>query len=294
MARVAFVMDKVLRRFGLSGRSFVPMLVGFGCTVPAIMSTRTLPSEHDRKMTVMLTPFMSCSAKLPVYGLLCGAFFPQATVPAMVSLYLIGIAVGCIAALVLNRTAFKGDPVPFIMELPNYRLPSVKTTVMLAWDKAKDFITKAFTIIFAATVVIWFLQTFDIRFNVVADQSQSLLAGLGSIIAPALTPLGFGDCIHGARHRTYRQGECHLDPHGAFGCNVTRGAVDHVFAVYCLRVPGLYAAVPALCGSHRRRQERAGRALRRCRVRVSGGSRLDRGVCRAFGGHIAGVGIVMY
>lgn len=193
MARVAFVMDKVLRRFGLSGRSFVPMLVGFGCTVPAIMSTRTLPSEHDRKMTVMLTPFMSCSAKLPVYGLLCGAFFPQATVPAMVSLYLIGIAVGCIAALVLNRTSFKGDPVPFIMELPNYRLPSVKTTVMLAWDKAKDFITKAFTIIFAATVVIWFLQTFDIRFNVVADQSQSLLAGLGSIIAPVLAPLGFGD-----------------------------------------------------------------------------------------------------
>ena len=193
MARVAFVMDKVLRRFGLSGRSFVPMLVGFGCTVPAIMSTRTLPSEHDRKMTVMLTPFMSCSAKLPVYGLLCGAFFPQATVPAMVSLYLIGIAVGCIAALVLNRTAFKGDPVPFIMELPNYRLPSVKTTVMLAWDMAKDFITKAFTIIFAATVVIWFLQTFDIRFNVVADQSQSLLAGLGSIIAPVLAPLGFGD-----------------------------------------------------------------------------------------------------
>lgn len=193
MARVAFVMDKVLRRFGLSGRSFVPMLVGFGCTVPAIMSTRTLPSEHDRKMTVMLTPFMSCSAKLPVYGLLCGAFFPQATVPAMVSLYLIGIVVGCIAALVLNRTAFKGDPVPFIMELPNYRLPSIKTTVMLAWDKAKDFITKAFTIIFAATVVIWFLQTFDIRFNVVADQSQSLLAGLGSIIAPVLAPLGFGD-----------------------------------------------------------------------------------------------------
>lgn len=193
MARVAFVMDKVLRRFGLSGRSFVPMLVGFGCTVPAIMSTRTLPSEHDRKMTVMLTPFMSCSAKLPVYGLLCGAFFPQATVPAMVSLYLIGIAVGCIAALVLNRTAFKGDPVPFIMELPNYRLPSVKTTVMLAWDKAKDFITKAFTIIFAATVVIWFLQTFDIRFNVVADQSQSLLASLGSVIAPVLAPLGFGD-----------------------------------------------------------------------------------------------------
>ena len=193
MARVAFVMDKLLRKIGLSGRSIVPMLVGFGCTVPGVMASRTLPSERDRKMTILLTPFMSCSAKLPVYGLLCGAFFPQATVPAMVSLYLIGIVVGCIAALVLNRTAFKGDPVPFIMELPNYRLPSIKTTVMLAWDKAKDFITKAFTIIFAATVVIWFLQTFDIRFNVVADQSQSLLAGLGSIIAPVLTPLGFGD-----------------------------------------------------------------------------------------------------
>ena len=193
MARVAFVMDKVLRRFGLSGRSFVPMLVGFGCTVPAIMSTRTLPSEHDRKMTVMLTPFMSCSAKLPVYGLLCGAFFPQATVPAMVSLYLIGIAVGCIAALVLNRTAFKGDPVPFIMELPNYRLPSVKTTVMLAWDKAKDFITKAFTIIFAATVVIWFLQTFDTRLNVAATPDSSLLALVGSLITPIFKPLGFGD-----------------------------------------------------------------------------------------------------
>ena len=193
MARVAFVMDKILRRFGLSGRSFVPMLIGFGCSVPAIMSTRTLPSEHDRKMTVMLTPFMSCSAKLPVYGLLCAAFFPQAVVPAMVSLYLLGIVVGMIAALVLNRTAFKGEPVPFIMELPNYRLPSVKTTLMLAYDKAKGFVTKAFTIIFAATVVIWFLQTFDIRFNVVTDQSQSMLAGLGGFIAPVLAPLGFGD-----------------------------------------------------------------------------------------------------
>ena len=193
MARVAFVMDKILRRFGLSGRSFVPMLVGFGCSVPAIMSTRTLPSEHDRKMTVMLTPFMSCSAKLPVYGLLCAAFFPHAVVPAMVSLYVLGILVGMVVAVILNRTAFKGEPVPFIMELPNYRLPSVKTTVMLAWDKAKGFITKAFTIIFAATVVIWFLQTFDIRFNVVTDQSQSLLAGVGGFIAPVLAPLGIGD-----------------------------------------------------------------------------------------------------
>ena len=193
MARVAFVMDKILRRFGLSGRSFVPMLVGFGCSVPAIMSTRTLPSDHDRKMTVMLTPFMSCSAKLPVYGLLCAAFFPQATVPAMVSLYILGILVGMIVATILNHTTFRGEPVPFIMELPNYRMPSAKTTLLLAWDKAKGFITKAFTIIFAASVVIWFLQTFDIRFNMVTDQSQSMLAGLGGLIAPVFAPLGFGD-----------------------------------------------------------------------------------------------------
>ena len=193
MARVACVMDKILRRFGLSGRSFVPMLVGFGCSVPAIMSTRTLPSDHDRKMTVMLTPFMSCSAKLPVYGLLCAAFFPQATVPAMVSLYILGILVGMLVAVILNRTTFKGEPVPFIMELPNYRMPSAKTTLLLAWDKAKGFITKAFTIIFAASVVIWFLQTFDIRFNVVTDQSQSMLAGLGGLLAPVFAPLGFGD-----------------------------------------------------------------------------------------------------
>ena len=193
MARVAFVMDKILRRFGLSGRSFVPMLVGFGCSVPAIMSTRTLPSDHDRKMTVMLTPFMSCSAKLPVYGLLCAAFFPQATVPAMVSLYILGILVGMIVATILNHTTFKGEPVPFIMELPNYRMPSAKTTLLLAWDKAQGFITKAFTIIFAASVVIWFLQTFDIRFNMVTDQSQSMLAGLGGLIAPVFAPLGFGD-----------------------------------------------------------------------------------------------------
>ena len=193
MARVAFVMDKVLRRFGLSGRSFVPMLVGFGCSVPAIMATRTLPSEHDRKMTVMLTPFMSCSAKLPVYGLLTAAFFARNSVLAMVSLYLLGVAVAAVVALALKRTAFKGEPVPFIMELPNYRLPSAKTTVMLAWDKAKDFIQRAFTIIFAASIVVWFLQTFDGQLNVVADQSQSLLAGFGGIIAPVLAPLGFGD-----------------------------------------------------------------------------------------------------
>ena len=195
MARVAFVMDKILRKLGLSGRSFVPMLIGFGCSVPAIMATRTLPSEHDRKMTVMLTPFMSCSAKLPVYALFSAAFFPDYAPLVMVSLYLLGMVVGVLVALVLKHTAFHGDPVPFVMELPNYRLPSAKTTLLLAWDKAKGFATKAFTIIFVASVVIWFLQTFDIRFNVVTDQAQSMLAALGTLIAPVFVPLGFGNWI---------------------------------------------------------------------------------------------------
>ena len=193
MARVAFVMDKLLRHFGLSGRSFVPMLIGFGCSVPAVMATRTLPSEHDRRMTVMLTSFMSCSAKLPVYGLLCSAFFARGSVAAMISLYVLGILVGMVVALVLGHTAFKGEPVPFVMELPNYRMPSAKTTLLLAWDKAKGFITKAFTIIFVASVVVWFLQTFDVQLNVVTDQSSSLLARLGGLIAPVFAPLGFGD-----------------------------------------------------------------------------------------------------
>ena len=198
MARVAFVMDKILRKLGLSGRSFVPMLIGFGCSVPAIMATRTLPSEHDRKMTVMLTPFMSCSAKLPVYALFSAAFFPDIAPLVMIAMYLIGIVVGILVALVFKHTAFKGDPVPFVMELPNYRLPSLKTTLLLAWDKAKGFATKAFTIIFVASVIIWFLQTFDIRINVVADQTQSMLAMLGSAIAPVFAPLGFGTWIASA------------------------------------------------------------------------------------------------
>lgn len=193
MARVAFVMDKLLRKLGLSGRSFVPMLIGFGCSVPAIMATRTLPSEHDRKMTVMLTPFMSCSAKLPIYALFTAVFFPDHAVLVMISLYLTGMVVGVLAALILKRTAFKGDPVPFVMELPNYRLPSLGNMGRLVWDKAKDFLTRAFTIIFLASVVIWFLQTFDMRLNVVADSSDSLLALLGGLIAPVFAPLGFGD-----------------------------------------------------------------------------------------------------
>ena len=193
MARVAFVMDKLLRRLGLSGRSFVPMLIGFGCSVPAIMATRTLPSEHDRKMTVMLTPFMSCSAKVPVYALFSAAFFPECAPLVMISLYLMGIVVGILVALVLKGTAFKGDPVPFVMELPNYRMPAPRTVARLAWDKAKGFATKAFTIIFVASVVIWFLQTFDVRLNVVDDQSASMLAALGALLAPLFAPLGFGN-----------------------------------------------------------------------------------------------------
>ena len=193
MARVAFVMDKLLRKLGLSGRSFVPMLIGFGCSVPAIMATRTLPSEHDRKMTVMLTPFMSCSAKLPIYALFTVVFFPDHAVIVMIALYVMGMVVGVLVALVLKRTAFKGDPVPFVMELPNYRMPSLGNMGRLVWDKAKDFLTRAFTIIFLASVVIWFLQTFDLRLNVTADSADSLLAMLGGLIAPVFAPLGFGD-----------------------------------------------------------------------------------------------------
>ncbi len=192
MARVAFVMDKLLRKIGLSGRSFVPMLIGFGCSVPAIMSTRTLSSDRDRKMTILLTPFMSCSAKLPIYALFTSAFFPKYRALVMVLLYFGGIITGILFALLLKKTAFAGEPVPFVMELPNYRLPSVRSVLQLIWEKARDFLTKAFTIIFLASIIIWFLQTFDVRLNVVADTGDSLLALVGSIIAPVFAPLGFG------------------------------------------------------------------------------------------------------
>ena len=190
MARIAFVMDKLLRKIGLSGRSFVPMI---GCSVPAIMATRTLSSERDRKMTILLTPFMSCSAKLPIYALFTYAFFPKYRALVMVGLYFTGIIVGVLFSLLLKNTAFQGEPVPFVMELPNYRLPSLKSVGMLIWDKAKDFITKAFTIIFMASIVIWFLQTFDVRLNVVVDSKDSLLALIGGFAAPVFVPLGFGD-----------------------------------------------------------------------------------------------------
>lgn len=193
MARIAFVMDKLLRKIGLSGRSFVPMIIGFGCSVPAIMATRTLSSERDRKMTILLTPFMSCSAKLPIYALFTYAFFSKYRALVMVGLYFTGIIVGVLFSLLLKNTAFQGEPVPFVMELPNYRLPSLKSVGMLIWDKAKDFITKAFTIIFMASIVIWFLQTFDVRLNVVVDSKDSLLALIGGFAAPVFVPLGFGD-----------------------------------------------------------------------------------------------------
>ena len=192
MARVAFVMDKLLRKIGLSGRSIVPLLIGFGCSVPAIMATRTLSSDRDRKMTILLTPFMSCSAKIPIYAVFSAAFFEKYQALVMIGLYLGGMLVGVLAALVFGRTLFRGNPVPFVMELPNYRFPSAKSVGQLCWEKAKDFLQRAFTVIFFATCVIWFLQTFDARLNVVQDSAQSLLTGVGRLLSPVFRPCGFG------------------------------------------------------------------------------------------------------
>ena len=193
MARVAFVMDKLLRKIGLSGRSFVPMLIGFGCSVPAIMATRTLSSDRDRKMTILLTPYMSCSAKIPIYAVFSAAFFPKYAAFVMIGLYALGIVLGILVALVLKGTLFQGKPVPFVMELPNYRFPSPRNVAILLWEKAWDFIRRAFTVIFTATILIWFLQTFDLRLNVVSNSADSILALVGRWIAPVFQPLGFGD-----------------------------------------------------------------------------------------------------
>ncbi|HIU88006.1 MAG TPA: ferrous iron transport protein B [Candidatus Avilachnospira avistercoris] len=193
MARVAFIMDKLLRKLGLSGRSIVPLLIGFGCTVPGVMASRTLPSERDRKMTVLLTPFMSCSAKLPIYAFFTAVFFPKAGALVMIGLYLFGILAGILAAFIFRGTLFKGEPVPFVMELPNYRLPGAKNVGHLLWDKAKDFLERAFTVIFVATIVVWFLQSFDLHFNMVSDAGESMLAMAAGAIAPIFSPLGFGD-----------------------------------------------------------------------------------------------------
>ena len=193
MARVAFVMDRLLRRIGLSGRSFVPMLIGFGCTVPAIMATHTVSSDRDRKMTILLTPYMSCSAKIPIYAVFSAAFFPKHAALVMIGLYVTGILLGILLALVLKGTAFRGQPVPFVMELPNYRMPSAKSVGLLLWEKARDFLERAFTVIFLATIIIWFLQTFDAKLNVVMDSADSLLAMVGQFIAGIFRPLGFND-----------------------------------------------------------------------------------------------------
>ena len=193
IARVAFVMDKLLRKIGLSGRSIVPMLIGFGCTVPGVMASRTLPSERDRKMTILLTPFMSCSAKLPIYVFLSSLFFPKYRALVMIVLYFTGIITGILFAFVSKSTVFKGEAIPFVMELPNYRLPGAKNVLHLLWEKAKDFLEKAFTLIFIATIVIWFLQSFDLHFNFVSDSSSSILAVIAGFISPIFKPLGFGD-----------------------------------------------------------------------------------------------------
>jgi len=193
MARVAFVMDKLLRKIGLSGRSIVPMLVGFGCTVPGVMASRTMPSERDRKMTILLTPFMSCTAKLPIYAFLSAAFFPKCAALVMVGLYFLGIVVAILTALLFKNSLFKGEPVPFVMELPNYRLPGARNVAQLLWEKSKDFLQRAFTVIFVATIVIWFLQTFDLHLSVVNDSQNSILATTAGLIAPVFAPLGFGD-----------------------------------------------------------------------------------------------------
>lgn len=193
MARVAFVMDKLLRKIGLSGRSIVPLLIGFGCSVPGVMASRTLPSERDRKMTILLTPFMSCSAKLPIYAFFTAAFFKDNGGLVMILLYFIGIAVGILVALILKSVYFKGEAVPFVMELPNYRLPGMKNVVMLLWDKAKDFLQRAFTVIFLASIVIWFLQRFNFTLNMVTDSKDSILAEIAGIIAPVFSPMGYGD-----------------------------------------------------------------------------------------------------
>jgi ferrous iron transport protein B len=255
MARVACVMDKLLRKIGLSGKSFVPMLIGFGCSVPAILSTRTLTSERDRRMTIFLVPFMSCSAKLPIYAMFTMAFFPKQAALVMIILYVTGMALGILTGLVLNKTAYKGNPVPFVMELPNYRLPSPKTVVLLLWDKTKDFLQRAFTLIFAASLVIWFLNTFGPGLNTVTNSGDSMLAGIGKLIAPVFSPLGFGDWrFYGADYGPCRQGSGYQfsgcsDRFRQRQCGTCDCPGGDVYAALRLFVPDLYTPLHAL---HRR------------------------------------------
>ena len=252
MARVAFVMDKPLRRIGLSGRSIVPMLIGFGCSVPAIMATRTVSSDRDRKMTILLTPYMSCSAKISIYAFFTAAFFPRYRALVMIGLYVLGILIGIAAALIMNKTAFRGKPVPFVMELPNYRLPSARSVALLLWEKAKDFLQRAFTVIFWATIVIWFLQSFDTRLNVVSDSADSLLALIGQVLAPLFAPLGFGDwrcatsLISGfiAKESVVSTLEVLLGGNAISGLFTTRSALS--FLVFTLLYPPCVAAVATI------------------------------------------------
>jgi ferrous iron transport protein B len=247
MARVAFVMDRLLRKIGLSGRSFVPMLIGFGCTVPAIMATRTVSSDRDRKMTILLTPYMSCSAKIPIYAVFSAAFFPDHAALVMIGLYVTGIVLGILLALVLKDTAFRGQPVPFVMELPNYRMPSAKSVGLLLWEKARDFLERAFTVIFLATIIIWFLQTFDAKLNVVTDSADSLLALVGQFISVIFKPLGFNDWRgHGADLRLHGQGGGGIHPGGAAGHQHGEpgsGAGRAIHAAFRPVLPGVHASV---------------------------------------------------
>lgn len=253
MARVAFVMDRLLRKIGLSGRSFVPILIGFGCSVPAVMATRTLSSSRDRRMTIMLIPFISCSAKLPIYAVFTQIFFEKYRALVLLAIYVLGIVLGILAGLLLKSTVFKGKPVPFVMELPAYRLPSAKSVTLHMWEKAKDFISKAFTVIFAATIVIWFLQNFDFRLNMVTDSAESMLAALGRVVTVIFRPLGFADwraataLITGlmAKEAVVSTFEILL------GCDDARNAFGGV-PEYCKRVfvPYIHSPLYALrCGS---------------------------------------------
>ena len=268
MARVAFVMDKLLQKIGLSGRSIVPMLIGFGCSVPAIMATRTVSSDRDRKMTILLTPYMSCSAKIPIYGFFTAVFFTKYKALVMISLYVLGMAVGVLAALVMKNTAFRGKPVPFVMELPNYRLPSAKSVGLLLWEKAKDFLQRAFTVIFLATVVIWFLQSFDTRLNVVTDSADSLLALIGQWLAVLFKPLGFGDwrcataLISGfiAKESVVSTLEVLLGGAAVTSLFTVRSAVS--FLVFMTATAARASAPPSPCSKGPTR-----RSSRRCRLR---------------------------
>lgn len=282
MARVAFVMDRAMRKIGLSGRSIVPLLMGFGCSVPSIMATRTLSSERDRKMTTMLVPFMSCSAKLPIYALLIGAFFPRPMQPVvMIGMYTFGVLCGIAFAALLKHLRFRGEPVPFVMELPNYRLPAAKSVARLVWDKAKGFIKKAFTVVLAACVIIWFLQTFDAHLNVVEDVDTSLLACIGGFIAPLFAPLGYGRLarVYRPYDRLYGQRKCGIHPNPSDGRR--GGSYDAVHAGNCNGIPSLCFALHAVRSGHCHGPQRTG--WHSCGTRNDSAAMqhcLDRFVCR--------------